>query len=120
MSFRVSIIVLSASCLAACGGSSAAPSPPVPPAAVSISIVAGARILTTTAYVPNPVNIQRGATVTWTNNDTTTHNNIADGGSFSTPDIPPGGTASVTFQTAGAFQYHCGLHPGMGATINVQ
>jgi plastocyanin len=85
-----------------------------------VSIVAGARTLTTTAYSPNPLNITRGTMVTWVNNDTSTHNQVADGGAFSTGDVAPGGQASFTFQTAGSFPYHCGRHPGMVATINVQ
>jgi hypothetical protein len=46
--------------------------------------------------------------------------NIADGGAFNTGDIAPGAQASFTFQNAGSFPYHCGRHPGMVATINVQ
>lgn len=48
------------------------------------------------------------------------HDQIADGGAFATGIVEVGGRASVTFQTAGAFPYHCGRHPGMVATINVQ
>jgi plastocyanin len=123
MCFRLSLIVLSALGLVSCGGSSSpAPSttPSPTPSAAAVSIVAGARNLTTTAYSPNPLNISRGTTVTWTNNDSSTHDNIADGGGFNTGDIAPGGQASFTFQNAGAFPYHCGRHPGMVATINVQ
>jgi plastocyanin len=54
------------------------------------------------------------------NNDTSTHNQVADGGAFNTGDVAAGAQASFTFQTAGAFPYHCGRHPGMVAIINVQ
>lgn len=123
MSCRVTIVLLSVLCFARCGSSyssssPAAPSAPPPPA--TVSIVAGARTLTTTAYSPNPLNIPRGTTVTWVNNDTTTHDQIADGGAFATGIVAVGGQASFTFQTAGTFPYHCGRHPGMVATINVQ
>jgi len=120
MSFRVSIILLSALCFAGCGSNKPTPSPTPPPSPVTVSIVPGARTLTTTAYSPNPLNITRGTTVTWINNDTSTHNNVADGGAFTTPDIAPGNQASFTFQNVGAFPYHCGRHPGMIATVNVQ
>ena len=123
MSFRVSIIFLLALCFAGCSNSSTpapAPSPAPPPSPAAVSIVSGARTLTTTAYSPNPLNITRGTTVTWTNNDTSTHNNVADGGAFNTGDIAPGSQASFTFQNASAFPYHCGRHPGMVATVNVQ
>ena len=120
MSFRVSIILLSALCLAACKSSKPTPSPTPPPSPVTVSIVPGARTLTTTAYSPNPLNIPRGTTVTWINNDTSTHNQVADGGAFNTGDVASGGQASFTFQNAGAFPYHCGRHSGMVATVNVQ
>ena len=121
MSFRASIVLLSAVCFAACGSDSKpGTSPTPPPSAATVSIVAGARTLTTTAYSPNPLNITRGTTVTWINNDTSTHNQVADGGAFNTGDVAAGGQTSFTFQNAGAFPYHCGRHPGMVATINVQ
>jgi plastocyanin len=82
--------------------------------------VAGARTLTTTAYSPNPLTITRGTTVTWVNNDTSSHDQVADGGAFNTGLLAPGGQASFTFQNAGAFPYHCGVHPNMVATITVQ
>jgi plastocyanin len=54
------------------------------------------------------------------NNDSTAHDQIADAGSFNTGDVAPNGQASVTFQNAGTFTYHCGHHPNMVGTINVQ
>jgi plastocyanin len=129
MYFRLSILLFSTLGLVSCSSSTPSnptptptptPSPTPAPSAVTVSIVPGARSLTTTAYAPNPLNIPHGTTVTWINNDTSTHDNIADGGTFNTGDIAPGGQASVTFQNAGSFPYHCGRHPGMIATINVQ
>ena len=123
MSFRVSIILLSALCFAGCSSSSKpapAPSPTSPPSPATVSMVPGARTLTTTAFSPNPLNIARGTTVTWINNDTSTHDTVADGGAFNTGDIAPGSQASFTFQNAGAFPYHCARHLGMVATVNVQ
>ena len=121
MSFRANIILLSALGLAACGSSSKpGPSPTTPPSPVTVSIVPGARSLTTTAFSPNPLNITRGTTVTWINNDTSTHDPVANGGAFDTGNIAPGSQASFTFQNAGAFPYYCGRHPGMVATVNVQ
>jgi len=116
---RVTFVLLSALACGSCG-SSGNPPPAPSPGAVTISIVAGARNLTNTAYSPNPVTITRGSTVTWVNNDTSTHDQVADGGSFDSRDIAPGGQATVTFPNAGAFPYHCGRHPNMIGTINVQ
>jgi plastocyanin len=98
------------------------PSTPSPttPAAVSVSIVSGARLLTTTAYNPNPITVARGGKVTWTNNDTITHTATSDGGAFDSGNMAPGASFSMTFPTAGTSTYHCTLHPGMIGTVNVQ
>jgi len=83
-------------------------------------MVSGARTLTTTAFSPNPTTVAVGTTVTWMNNDTSTHDATADNGAFATPSIAPGSSASVKLQTAGTFTYHCTIHPGMVGTITVQ
>jgi len=118
MFYRLSVAVISAAMFASCGSSSTPASPT--PATATVSIVAGARTMTTTAYSPNPLTISRGTTVTWVNNDSSTHDQVADGGAFNTGDATPGNKVSFTFQTAGTFPYHCGHHPNMVATITVQ
>jgi Plastocyanin len=124
MSFRLSLLVLALAGLTACGNDNptpASPSPsPGPTPSTTVSIVAGARTLTTTAYSPNPMTVATGTTVTWVNNDTTTHNPTADSGAFATGNIAPGGSASATLRNAGTFVYHCTIHPGMVGTLVVQ
>jgi plastocyanin len=61
-----------------------------------------------------------GSSVTWKNNDTTTHDVTGDAGGFTTGQIAPGASSTVTFQTAGSFAYHCSIHPGMVASVKVQ
>jgi len=120
---RLAVLCLSSVALISCGsGSSSSSGTPNSPSGsgTTVSIVSGARSLTTTAYSPNPVTIARGTTLTWINNDSTTHDQIADAGSFNTGDVAPNAQASVTFQNAGTFTYHCGRHPNMVGTINVQ
>jgi plastocyanin len=119
MSFRLSLLVLAIAGLTACSSNTSPTSPASTPTA-TISIVAGARTLTTTAYSPNPMTVAVGTTVTWTNNDTSTHNTVADSGAFATGTIAPGASASATMHTAGTFVYHCTIHPGMVATLVVQ
>lgn len=122
MSFRLSLLVLAIVGFTACGSGSASPSSPSPAPSqnVTVSIVAGARTLTTTAYSPSPMTVSPGTTVTWMNNDTSTHNSTADSGAFATGSIAPGASASVKLQNAGTFVYHCTIHPGMVGTIVVQ
>jgi plastocyanin len=86
----------------------------------SVSIVAGSRTLTTTAYNPNPITMSVGGTVTWMNNDSITHTSTSDGGSWDSGTMAPGASFSHTFQTAGTFQYHCAIHPNMVGTVTVQ
>ena len=72
------------------------------------------------AFNPSVVSIAVGDTVTWTNNDTITHTVTSDVlGKFDSMDIPPGGSFSQTFTTAGTFGYHCSIHTYMMGTVNV-
>ena len=86
----------------------------------AVSIVNNASSLTTNAYAPNPIDVAAGTTVTWTNNDTKTHDSTATDGSWGSGAIAPGGQFSRTFSTAGSFPYHCTLHPGMVGTVVVR
>jgi plastocyanin len=93
--------------------------PPPPPPSATVTIVAGASALTVTAFNPNPIDIARGVTVVWVNNDTITHTSTSDTGNWYSGNIPPGGSFAATFQSAGAFAYHCGIHPNMLGTVIV-
>ena len=85
-----------------------------------VSIVRGSSVLTTTAYSPNPVTVAVGGSVTWVNNDTVTHTSSANGGTWNSGAIAPGGAFTMTFATAGTYPYHCTIHPGMTGTVTVQ
>lgn len=71
------------------------------------------------AFSPGTIQVTAGTTVTWTNNDQTTHTVTADDGSFDSGDVAPGGTFSMTFNTPGTISYHCKIHPFMTASIVV-
>lgn len=71
------------------------------------------------AFSPGSIQVDAGTTVTWTNNDQTTHTVTTDDGSFDSGDVAPGGTFSMTFNTPGTFAYHCKIHPFMTASIVV-
>ena len=119
--FILGTLVLAASCG---GGSSSTPTMPSTPSTgnnngTPVSIVAGAQVLTTTAYAPNPLTISAGTTVTWTNNDRTTHTATSDSGAFNGT-LAPNAQFSFTFANKGTFSYHCSLHPNMVASVIVQ
>jgi len=125
--FRLLIGVAVLAGLSGCGGSTSVPAsstplPTPPPTSprTTVSIVAGASALTTTAYAPSPLNIAVGDAVLWINNDLTTHTATADGGAWNSGPMAPGRMFSQTFTTAGTFPYHCAIHPGMMGTITVQ
>ena len=61
--------------------------------------------------------VKAGTTVTWTNNDNTTHTVTADDNSFNSGDITAGHSYTRTFSVAGTFPYHCIYHSMMKATI---
>jgi plastocyanin len=71
------------------------------------------------AFSPSSVTVNVGDTVTWSNKDDAPHNATADDGSFSTPDINKGQSASHRFTQAGTFSYICTIHPTMQGTVRV-
>jgi plastocyanin len=70
------------------------------------------------AFSPGTVTVNVGDSVAWTNNDGATH--TATGSGFDTGNIANGASASVTFQSAGTFDYACSIHPQMTGTVVVR
>ena len=96
------------------------------------------------AFSPNAVEVTKGTTVTWTNEDTVPHTvttgiapptfpplpsgasptpfpslNSGDG-KVNSGRIEPRRTFSFTFNEAGTFNYFCSVHPAMKAAITVR
>ncbi len=95
--------------------------PPPSGSTTTVSIPVGAFALTTTAYAPDTVSVKVGDSVKWVNNDNISHTSTANNGTtFNSGTIAPGGSFTTTFNTAGTFQYHCAIHPGMVGTVTVQ
>jgi plastocyanin len=70
-------------------------------------------------FSPASVTVSVGDTVTWHNTGQATHNATADDGSFTTPDLTKGQSASHRFTSAGTFSYICTIHPNMHGTVRV-
>ena len=70
-------------------------------------------------FSPASVTVAVGDTVTWNNTGQAPHNATADDGSFKTPTIENGQSASHTFNQAGTFSYICTIHPNMHGTVRV-
>ena len=73
------------------------------------------------AFRPPSVTINVGDTVTWTNHDSAQHSVVFSGGGPQTPVLSNGQSASLTFMSAGQFNYICGIHgASMSGTVIVR
>jgi plastocyanin len=72
------------------------------------------------AFAPANVRVSIGATVTWRNEDDARHIVVASDGSWRTPSLQKGQTASITFDKAGEYLYICSYHPGMTGRLLVE
>ncbi len=70
-------------------------------------------------FSPASVTVAVGDTVIWRNTGDAPHNATADDGSFRTPDLNKGQSASHTFSSPGTFSYICTIHPNMKGTVRV-
>jgi plastocyanin len=73
------------------------------------------------AFMPPDITVKKGATVTWTNNDSTTHTVTASTGETGpkSGNLSNGDKYSFTFDQVGTFHYHCSIHPNMLGTVTV-
>jgi plastocyanin len=65
------------------------------------------------------LSIKTGTTVTWMNDDNTTHTVTADDGSFDSGNLAAGSSFTHTFTSTGTFAYHCKIHSNMTGVIVV-
>jgi plastocyanin len=70
------------------------------------------------SFSPRTVTVNVGDTVTWTNSDAQAHT-ATSGSAWNTGDIANGESASITFSTAGTYDYICAIHPTMTGTVVV-
>ena len=72
-------------------------------------------------FNPKTITVPPGATVTWTNEDTTAHDVTgSDFKSGSSGGLKPGNKFSHPFNRMGTFKYRCTVHPGMEGTVVVK
>jgi plastocyanin len=72
------------------------------------------------AFQPATIQVAKGTTVTWTNQDSAPHT-IAFRASGMTGSgmLQRGQSFSYTFNTPGTYAYYCGVHPNMTGTVIV-
>jgi plastocyanin len=95
------------------------------PASSPAPAVAGAQIsIKGFAFNPNQPSVAKGATITWSNDDGTTH--TVTSGVPGTPSgkfdqrVEPGKTFSFTFSESGTYEFFCNIHNSMRGTITVK
>jgi plastocyanin len=96
------------------------PTSQIPASPTTVLVPNGtAASLSGSGFAPPTLTVSAGTTVTWGNNDSTTHTTTSDTGAWNMQ-MPAGSTASFKFTTPGTYTYHCTLHSFMKGTIVVQ
>ena len=78
-----------------------------------------------TCYVPAGITINAGETLTWENEDSTSHTVVSGpvaegrGGALDSGLIPPGSMYAHAFEEPGTYDYYCIIHPWMAGTVTV-
>jgi len=103
-----SILFLGASCYKSSNSGSS-----TPVATNQVSII-------NTSFNPSTITVSPGTTVTWTNNDSTTHTVTSNDNSFGSNQLSPGNTFQSTFNNTGTFSYHCSIHSSMTGQVIVK
>lgn len=70
------------------------------------------------SFQPASLTVSPGTTVTWTNQDGSTH--TVKFGDAVSQRLGQGGVSAKTFETSGIYTYTCSLHPSMAGTIIVE
>jgi len=96
------LAALAALVAAGCGGSDPLDSEPV--ATTDVSLPKSYK------FEPAVIEVEQGATVTWTNDDNFTHT-IRFDDEDETAELEPGDTFEREFDDVGSFHYICTLHP---------
>ncbi len=97
-------------------GTSTATSSPSPSASAGSQTV----VIQGLSFQPASLTIQKGASVTWRNDDSVSHQIVSNTNAFSSSVLNAGGSYTHVFDQAGSYPYHCGIHPFMTGTITVQ
>ena len=102
---------------------------PVLPMSLIVSLPMGSGVLgcdeTNECFLPYEETVAKGATVTWSNDDSAAHT-VTSGtptggpdGLFDSSIFMAGNSFEFTFNDAGTYDYFCMVHPWMAGIINV-
>lgn len=70
------------------------------------------------SFMPNAISINKGDSITWTNQDSAVHSTTQDATLWSS-DLSQGASFNFVFNDAGTYTYFCRFHPAMRGTVTV-
>jgi len=119
------ILIIAAAVAAACGSTYSnntnTPSgTPIASGPNSVLVPNGAYLGPGNGFTPSTLTVPVGTTVTWGNNDVTTHTVTSDTGVFNSNNLNAGNMFQFKFDNPGQYKYHCTIHSFMNGTIVVQ
>ena len=71
-------------------------------------------------FMPTPLTVKAGSTVTWTNMDDEPHTVVSDTGLFKSGGMDTKESFSFKFDKPGTYHFTCSIHPRMVGTVVVQ
>jgi plastocyanin len=71
-------------------------------------------------FMPTPLTVKAGSTVTWTNKDDEPHTVVSDTGEFKSGGMDTNESFSHKFDKPGTYHFTCSIHPRMVGTVVVQ
>ena len=71
-------------------------------------------------FMPTPLTVKAGSTVTWINRDDEPHTVVSDAGLFKSGGMDTNESFSFKFDKPGTYHFSCSIHPRMVGTIVVQ
>lgn len=105
---------------AGCGSSADNKAISLPVGSVESPVVESNKIMINHfVFEPKEITVSAGTKVVWSHNDNVTHT-IVSSGLFESQAMKRGDEFSFTFDKAGEYAYHCGIHPSMTGKIIVK
>ena len=71
-------------------------------------------------FSPRDLTVQAGTAITWTNRDGVPHDATGETGGWGTGSLKQGESATISFDSPGAYEYLCTIHPDMRGVVTVE
>ncbi len=71
-------------------------------------------------FSPRDLTVQAGTAITWANRDSVPHDATDEAGGWGTGTLKRGESATISFDSPGAYEYLCTIHPAMRGTVTVE